>query len=317
MATPAMQRAPSLPCATTVISVQDTLGAPLGPPFSSHQERALWLCSQLESANILFFPRTPFRIPPEDREFLLNQRQTRHAYHKNIAYRPLEGRLTGLKNASAPEAGRLLAILRSYSERVTQFLTELLPPYAGRWRRDFASFRPIEERDRLARTRVRNDLPHVDAFPTRPTNGGRILRFFTNLNPTHNRVWITSEPFHVLAVRFAQQVGIPRRQSNGLISSILRAVDWPGANRSGYDRFTHHFHNFLKENARFQAECPKQRWGFPPDSTWLVFTDIVSHAVMEGQFALEQTFIISREAMVLPEQAPVSILEKLAGYPLT
>ncbi len=311
-----MQRQP-LPRGTSVIPVQDALGAPLGPPLSSPQERALWLCSQLESANILFFPRTPFRISSDDREFLLNQEQTSRAYHKNIAYRPLEDCLTGLKKAPAPDADRLLAILRGYSEHVTQFLTQLLPPYAGRWRRDFASFRAIEERDRPARTRARNDLPHVDAFPTRPTNGGRILRVFTNLNPARNRVWITSEPFAVLAARFAQEIGIPRRRGNGVISSILRAMDWPGANRSAYDRFMHRFHNLLKENESFQAQCPKQRWEFPPDSTWLVFTDMVSHAVLEGQFALEQTFIISREAMVLPEQAPVSVLEKLAGYPLT
>jgi hypothetical protein len=312
-----MQRESSSSRGTTVIPVQGALGAPLGPPFSSPQERARWLCSQLESANILFFPRTPFGIPSDDREFLLDQQQTRRAFHKNIAFRPLEDRLTGVTNASAPEADRLLAILRGYSERVTHFLTHLLPPYAGRWRRDFASFRAVEERGRSARTRARNDLPHVDAFPTRPTNGGRILRVFTNLNPTRNRVWITSEPFPVLAACFARQVGIPRRRANGVISGILRAIDWPGANRSEYDRFMHRFHNFLKESTRFQAECPKQRWEFPPDSTWLVFTDVVSHAVLEGQFALEQAFIISREAMVMPEQAPISVLEKLAGYPLT
>jgi 3-deoxy-D-manno-oct-2-ulosonic acid (Kdo) hydroxylase len=111
-------------------------------------------------------------------------------------------------------------------------------------------------------------------------------------------------------------VGLPRRHS-GVASAILRALRWPGADRSPYDRFMHRFHNFIKENERFQAECPTQRWEFPPDSTWLVFTDMVSHAVLEGQYALEQTFIVSREAMVSPEKAPVSVLERLAGYTLT
>ena len=49
---------------------------------------------------------------------------------------------------------------------------------------------------------------------------------------------------------------------------------------------------------------------------WLVFTDMVSHAVLSGQFALEQTFIVSKLALVLPEKAPVSVLEKIAGGPL-
>jgi hypothetical protein len=43
----------------------------------------------------------------------------------------------------------------------------------------------------------------------------------------------------------------------------------------------------------------------------------VSHAVLEGQYALEQTFLVSRAAMVEPEKSPVSILERLAGFPLT
>ncbi len=55
---------------------------------------------------------------------------------------------------------------------------------------------------------------------------------------------------------------------------------------------------------------------FPPKSSWLVFTDLVGHAVLAGQYALEQTFTVSRQALRQPEQAPVSILERLAGVPL-
>jgi 3-deoxy-D-manno-oct-2-ulosonic acid (Kdo) hydroxylase len=317
LAVPAMQLVIPPPSATHVIPLQDASGASLGPQFSSTADRARWLCSQLESANILFFPRTPFDIASEHRAFLLSQKQTRAAFHKNIAYRPSEDRLTGVDKSSNGDASQLRAILRTYSERAAEFLAQLVPPYAEYWRLDFASFRPVEERGRPARTRARNELLHIDAFPTRPTNGGRILRVFTNLNPSRNRVWLTSEPFDTLAARHAQQVGIPRRRSNGPLSAILRAIDWPGSNRSAYDKFMHRFHNFLKESHRFQADCPKQRWEFPPNSTWLVFTDMVSHAVLEGQYALEQTFIISRDAMVQPRQAPISILEKLAGHPLT
>ncbi len=77
------------------------------------------------------------------------------------------------------------------------------------------------------------------------------------------------------------------------------------------------FHNFLKENREFQQTCPKQRLEFPPGSSWIVFTDVVSHAVLTGRFALEQTFIVSTRAMLEPERAPVSVLEGLTGLPLT
>ncbi len=162
---------------------------------------------------------------------------------------------------------------------------------------------------------------HVDAFPTRPTNGDRILRVFTNLNPTRNRVWLTSETFDVLAPRLARAAGLPRRRSNRAaartLRAVLRALHWPGATRSPYDDFMHRFHNSLKEDREFQSDCAKHRWEFPPDSTWIVYTDMVSHAAIEGQFAMEQTFLVSRSAMVLPEKSPIAVLETLCGYPIS
>jgi hypothetical protein len=136
-----------------------------------------------------------------------------------------------------------------------------------------------------------------------------------------NRVWITSQTFDALAPRFAKAIGVPRPQANNPLArayrSIVKALHLPGANRSPYDEFMHNCHNAMKENAEFQENCPKQRWEFPPQSTWIVFTDFVSHAVLEGQFALEQTFIISRDAMVRPEISPLKILEGIAGHQLT
>jgi 3-deoxy-D-manno-oct-2-ulosonic acid (Kdo) hydroxylase len=279
------------------------------------------LCAELESANILYFPQIPFTISQTDRETLLGQKQSSAAFHKNVAYRPAENRVTGLDKSESAEAERLRVILESYSQNAAKCLAALLPPYAGKWKLDFASYRPIEERGRPARLHARNDLPHVDAFPTRPTNGDRILRLFTNINPRQNRVWITAPPFASIAQRFAKSVGLPPpRSSNSLGATwrrVARAANLPGSHRSPYDTFMHECHNAMKEDAAFQEGAAKQRWEFPPDSTWIVLTDCVSHAVLEGQYALEQTFIISRDAMVRPQLSPIAILEGLAGYALT
>jgi 3-deoxy-D-manno-oct-2-ulosonic acid (Kdo) hydroxylase len=279
------------------------------------------LCAELEAGNILYFPRTPFDFPEDDVRFLLTRKQTDTAFHKNIAYRPAVDRVTGIEDSSGPDVERLRAIVRGYSQHSAKFLDSLLTPYAGKGKLDYASYRPLEERGRPARLRARNDLPHVDAFPTRPTNGDRILRLFTNINPGQNRVWITSQTFDVLAPRFAKAIGLPGGQTGNPLAQIYRsiatALRLPGANRSPYDEFMHNCHNAMKENAEFRENCPKQRWEFPPQSTWIVFTDSVSHAVLEGQYALEQTFIISRDAMVHPEISPLKILEGIAGYPLT
>src|ERR1700749_2362840 len=167
------------------------------------------LCGDLETGNILYFPATPFVISEEDRAVLLGQKQTSGAFHKNVAYRPAEDRVTGLDKSESAEAEKLRGILQHYSQSATKFLGELLPPYAGKWKLDYASYRPLEEQGRPARLRARNDLPHVDAFPTRPTNGDRILRLFTNINPSQNRVWITSQTFDVIGPQFAKMLGLP------------------------------------------------------------------------------------------------------------
>jgi hypothetical protein len=52
---------------------------------------------------------------------------------------------------------------------------------------------------------------------------------------------------------------------------------------------------------------------FVPGSSWMVYTETVPHAVLGGQYALEQTFLVDPSAMVTPESAPIAILEKMSG----
>jgi hypothetical protein len=160
---------------------------------------------------------------------------------------------------------------------------------------------------------------HVDAFPTRPTHGNRILRFFTNIHPSRSREWVSGGTFDRLAPRYAVDSGLLadalHRARPSAAARLLRAG---GARRelpSAYDVFMLRFHDFLKNNAEFQAG-EKETFSFPPGSSWMVLTDMVSHAVLSGQFALEQTVILSRESLVAPESAPIAILERLAGTPL-
>ena len=77
--------------------------------------------------------------------------------------------------------------------------------------------------------RSRNDLLHVDSFPTRPSGGKRLLRVFMNVNFSQSRVWITSDNFEQLAHQYGREAGLPgrpglwarfRNQSRALFSSI-------------------------------------------------------------------------------------------------
>jgi hypothetical protein len=126
------------------------------------EKQATEMCRNLEAGHIIFLPKTPIEISAEDRELLLGRKQSSSAYHKNIAYRPLEDRVTGLDKSEEQEAENLRRILSEYSRRSVEFLKVFLALYAGKWKLEFASFRPIEEKGRQARVHARNDLLHFD-----------------------------------------------------------------------------------------------------------------------------------------------------------
>lgn len=281
---------------------------------------ARWCCEQLEAGEILYFGELPFDFPELDRQFLLQQRQGDARLHKNISYRPNQDVLRGSVTDSQADTERLHRIMRHYSAAVTQFLQRALQPYAADWSLDFASFRPEEEKGRKLSLHKRNDLLHLDAFPSRPTRGSRILRCFTNINPTESRIWLTTDRFADLARQFARDAGLEhfaRQTGNGSwLNALKRSVGLKSADRSAYDKFMLRFHDFLKENSRFQENCRKVRIAFPPLSTWMCFTDAVPHAVLAGQYALEQTFIVPLRAMLAPEKSPIRVLEQIAGRPL-
>lgn len=88
------------------------------------------------------------------------------------------------------------------------------------------------------------------------------------------------------------------------------------ADRTAYDKVMLKLHDVLKADEWFQEHWPKQVHRFPPGSGWAVFTDSVAHAVLSGQHALEQTFLVPVEAMRSPELSPLYILESQCGLPL-
>jgi hypothetical protein len=258
-------------------------------------------------------------------EFLIGHKQVGGAYHKNIAYRPQQDRITGLSDQRSAATQRLRHIMKNYSQAVIEFLRTFLGPYQSQWKVDYASYRPEEEQGRDLTLRKRNDLLHTDAFPTRPTHGDRILRFFNNINPEKTRNWITTETFDALVEKMRKgqlngnvaAVPVPSSMQMPALKRALAGAGFgalmPSLKRSPYDEFMMRFHNYLKENSDFQRTCPKQHWEFPPGSSWMVYTDMVSHAVLSGQFALEQTLIVSRHAMVAPEKSPYGVLSRLAA----
>jgi 3-deoxy-D-manno-oct-2-ulosonic acid (Kdo) hydroxylase len=283
-------------------------------------ERATAYCEQLERGEILYFPDS-LNLVSESARGILTSLPADALAHKNISYSPAVGKLAGLRGTASADI--ICDALKQYSDAAISFCAGLLLPYAKTWRVELCSFRPTEERGRQLSLHERNDLLHIDAFPGRPGNGARILRMFTNIHPQQSRAWLTSDPMPMLCrdSEFAVMIRTSIRKADSIsqraAANIIRTARRAGLgipDRSPYDRVMLQLHNEMKSSTAFQAECTKYRHEFKPGTSWLVFTDTVPHAVLEGQFALEQSFFVPRKALVMPEAAPLSIIETAAGH---
>jgi hypothetical protein len=245
--------------------------------------------------------------------------------HKNVAYDPATDRLSRL-GGDGREALLVKSGLRAYAAGIAPLVAALVPTYAAHWKVGRTSSRPLEESQRRLPRRARNDLLHVDAFPSRPTGGDRLLPVFTNLDPVQPRRWEIGEDFGVLIGRAWEDPELraprdPRSLAERMRRALARIAEHLGiapplAQRSAYDDFMRGLHDFLKASAAFQANAPRRTVEFPPGASWLVLSDQVLHAIRAGRSALEQTFVVPCAALVMPERAPIAILERKCGFPL-
>ncbi|HEX6884414.1 MAG TPA: Kdo hydroxylase family protein [Planctomycetota bacterium] len=283
----------------------------------------------LEEGQVLTLAPGVFAPPPESDLVFLREELGRRASLKNISYHPEGDFLSGLKGDAATRE-RTRAILREYGRRVATLLTRLCPRYAAGWHAGKVNFRPFEEQGRDLPAHSSNELVHVDAFASGATHGGRILRFFTNVHPERPRVWRTAGTFAELFPEFGPRAGItgrgleglrerlPDRALTGLVRLCTRAGLAPAAllDTSPYDRAMKRMHDTLKDDAAFQAD--ERRFAlaeFPPFSSWVVLTDMVSHAAVRGQHALVATWIVPLERCVAPELAPYGVISASGRTP--
>ena len=191
-----------------------------------------------------------------------------------------------------------------------QLVENLLPSYKSKLSLGRASLRPVEAAGRAQSWRKDDTRLHVDAFPATPLNGKRILRIFSNVNPSGRpRSWRLGEPFAQVAGHFVANVRPPAPGSLALMQ-LFRVTK---SRRSLYDHYMLGLHDAMKSDDNYQCTCPQSAFDFPAQSTWLTFTDSVPHAVTAGQHQFEQTFYLEVEGMAQPEKSPLKILERQIG----
>jgi len=269
----------------------------------------------LERGDLIHFAACPFPLPPAGQLDFLRRQEAAAFGHKDVCYDPGRRKLAGAKSAHPSEARRIADVLSQFSAAALGWLKQAVPTYAPGIEPDRVTLRTEEEATRTLRLTARNDLLHIDNFPTRPTGGRRILRLYVNINPTEPQVWATSERFPDLLRRYAGRHAVPVRTRAGWAAaapSVVRLVTGRKSSRSAYDAWMQRLHHFLKEDEEFQTQAARRLWTFAPGSMWLLFSDGLAHALMRGRFSLEHSFFVPYECLARPEDAPIARLEGAA-----
>jgi hypothetical protein len=264
----------------------------------------------LETGKLLYAPQLPFELSESERRFL--SPDCLDGKSKNISFRPGSRALKGT-HYQGSERNELLGMLQRYYNHSFDLLKALCPAYSQDLTPGFTSFRPAEIAGRTTSWRHDDTRLHVDAFPSRPMQGLRILRVFTNVNPVAPRVWRVGEKFDDAAARLLPGIKPPVPGAASLLH-WLRIVK---GRRTEYDHFMLGIHDRMKADETYQSQVPQTKLEIAPGTTWACYTDSVSHAAMSGQFAFEQTFYLPVKAMKDPERSPLRILERLVGRNLT
>ncbi len=141
-----------------------------------------------------------------------------------------------------------------------------------------------------------------------------------NLHPTEPRVWVTSDTFDQLLAQYGPAIGLPNMFYEGWawrFGQGLLNVFQPGSGAAPSTTVSCCvFIISSRANEQFQERSSKRFWHFAPNTAWLAFTDSVSHADLRGRFALEHSFFIAPQSLVLPNLAPAALLERACGIPV-
>jgi hypothetical protein len=271
-------------------------------------ETQLLAVRALEAGSVLVFPRVNFVLKPAERRFL--SAAWSDGRSKNISLE--RGALKGARGTPA-ERAELAAMIARFATDAAALVAALFPSYARQVKRARTSFRPSPAVGRNVSWRKDDSRLHVDAFPSRPNEGERILRVFSNINPKADRVWRVGEPFEAMAQTLLPRV---KRPVPGAAVALAALRVTKGV-RSEYDHLMLGLHDQAKADLDYQRQCAQQIVRFAPGTTWVCFSDQVMHAAVSGQYMLEQTIHLPLAALYDRGRSPLAILRRMTGRALT
>lgn len=279
------------------------------PSVSFEESRRI--AGELELGKVIYLPHLGFELLESEKRFL--EPRWLSGTHKNISYEPLRAADTGGVRGACGSQQELMALavmVQRFGTGALSLIRALLPAYATKLQVAPTSYRPGNVGQRKLSRRKDDTLLHVDAFPSRPNRGARILRVFSNVHPGgRQRMWKIGDLFEDTAREFSPRVKSALPGS----AALLHALHVTKSRRSGYDHVMLKLHDSMKGDQAYQQRPSHLVFGFAPGSTWICFSDQTAHAALSGQYLFEQTFHLPVNALYFPERSPLKVLERLRG----
>lgn len=259
----------------------------------------------LEAGKVLHFSQLQFPLSPIEQGFLTPE--IRNPKSRNISLH--NNQLKGVLGSDEAKIA-LSAMMGRFREQTLLLVNSYFPHYAEHLRLGLTSLRPAKIETRAQSCRANDRLLHVDAFPSRPNNGERILRVFININPHGTpRVWRVGESFESVVEKFLSHT----TPYSAWRARVLNVLGITKSLRSEYDHLMLQLHDRMKQDLDYQRNCSQITMPFPAGSVWVCFSDQVTHAAMSGQYMMEQTFHLSASNQYDVETSPLAILRRYTG----
>lgn len=263
----------------------------------------------VEAGKVLAFPRLAFEVQPDERALLREDMLSPKSRNVSLG---ADGVLKGAGGSSAEQA-RLAAMIGRFRSQALELVQGMFPSYRDALRLAPTSFRPRQVETRQQSVRADDKRLHVDAFPSRPNYGERILRVFANIHPAGApRVWRVGADFESVARQF-----LPRAKPySAWQARALNALHVTKSLRSEYDHLMLQLHDLMKRDEAYQSDGEQWLVPFAAGSCWVCYSDQAVHAVMSGQYMVEQTLYLPPGREANPAASPLQILTRLVGRPL-
>lgn len=217
---------------------------------------------------------------------------------KNPSWVIQENQLKPARLAQRSDAEEFLAFLRQFLKVASSTVGTILGLDCHHLCSDRVTWRPYELATTARRWNARDDLFHLDSFPSRPAEGRRILRLFYNASRSDSVVW--SHTFnldnYVANYLYDRSVSASSTRPDTFGDSLMAQI-----------------HDQMKRHEDFQETAPRVLHTFAPGEAWVALTDTCLHSYLRGEWLMDVSWFVSAPWLTESYWAPKASFDRLVN----